>query len=394
MLRSQFLDKIHTQLGIHPVCALLGPRQVGKTTLAKHYAEKYFPHNTVIFDLESPTDLARLENALLTLGGITDSLIIIDEIQRRPDLFPILRVLADDATKKRSFLILGSASRDLIRQSSESLAGRIGYIELSPFSLWETKESEKLWLRGGFPRSYLASSDAQSFLWREQYIMTFLERDIPTLGFAIPPEHMRRFWLMLCHYHGQIFVAREIGKSLMISDHMVRKYIAILAGTFMIRIVDPWFENIHKRQVKSSKIYFRDSGLLHGLLGISSQKELLTHPNHGSFWEGFILEEVIRVFDAKPGEYFFWATQAHAELDLLLHKRGKKIGFECKYTDKPTITKSMRIALEDLRLDHLGVLYPGKEIFPLAEKIVAYGHETIASGAFQKALQLDYLLHS
>src|SRR5262249_3894834 len=261
-----------------------------------------------------------------------NQLIVIDEIQRSPELFPVLRVLIDEHKTHRKFLILGSASRDLIRQSSETLAGRIGYIEVMPFSLDEVKKTAQLWLRGGFPRSFLASTDEDSYLWRQSYIATFLERDIPSLGFQIPPQQMRRFWLMLANYHGQLFNASELGKSLGISDHTVRKYLDILAGTFMIRVLSPWFENLEKRQMKTPKIYFRDSGILHALTGIRSANELDTYPKLGSFWEGFALEEIISQHRATQEECYFWGTHSGAELDLLLVKNGKRIGYEFKYT--------------------------------------------------------------
>ncbi|HXW85804.1 MAG TPA: ATP-binding protein [Candidatus Bathyarchaeia archaeon] len=385
MNRRSFLDQIIVQFRVHSVCALLGPRQVGKTTLARMYVAEYAP-DAYFFDLENPLDLARLENPMLALEGIMHTLIVIDEIQRRPELFPVLRVLVDQEKAKRRFLILGSASRDLIRQSSETLAGRIGYIELPPFSLFETPDMPRLWLRGGFPRSYLATTDDDSYLWRQNYVTTFLERDIPALGFAIPAGQLRRFWLMLAHYHGQIFNASELSRSLSISDHTVRKYLDILAGTFMIRMLLPWFENMQKRQVKSPKMYFRDSGILHALVGIADTQQLQTHPKLGSFWEGFAIEEVIRTLQASSEECYFWATQASAELDLFIVKKNKRIGFECKYTDAPKMTKSMHIAQQDLSLDHLAVLYPGTTIFPLEKKVTAYGLETLATGEFMQQI--------
>lgn len=386
MKRDTYLQQIDALFRVHPICWILGPRQVGKTTLAKKYIEKTKLENLYYFDLENPIDLARLENPMLALSNITDGLIVIDEIQRRPELFPILRVLVDQEEKKRTFLILGSASKDLIRQSSETLAGRIGYLELPPFSLFETKESDRLWLRGGFPRSYLAQTDDDSFLWRQNYIMTFLEKDIPNLGFRIAPQQLRRFWLMLSHYHGQIFNANQLGNSLNVSGHTIKNYLDILAGTFMVRILPPWFENLKKRQVKSPKIYFRDSGILHALLGIKETKQLHTFPKLGSYWEGFALEETIKALDAKIQEVYFWATHANAELDLLVVKENKKLGFEFKYMDAPKLTKSMRIAQEDLQLDHLAVLYPGKTSYPLEKGITAYGLEMISSGDFAKKL--------
>jgi len=374
MKREKYLKAIEMQFRVHSACAILGPRQVGKTTLAKMFLEQDGKEGFHFFDLENPLDLARLENPMLALSKLAGKLIVIDEIQRSPELFPLMRVLIDEKQKNYQFLILGSASRDLIRQSSESLAGRIGYLELAPFSLDEVDHaSEPLWLRGGFPLSYLARNDEESFLWRQSYITTFLERDIPNLGFQIPPQQMRRFWLMLVHYHGQIFHAHELGKSLGISDHMVRKYLDILAGTFMIRILLPWHENLEKRQVKSPKIYFRDSGILHALIGIRTQEEMDVYPKIGSFWEGFALEEIIRQVGAVSEECYFWGTQAGAELDLLIVKNGKRTGYEFKYVDAPKITSSMRIASEDLNLDHLYVIYPGELTFPLSEKITARG---------------------
>jgi len=385
--RDSYLKEINMHFGVHPVCALLGPRQVGKTTLAKMYAKTYNSNDVHFFDLENPLDLARLNNPMLALSDLSESLIVIDEIQRKPELFPVLRVLVDQEEKNRKFLILGSASRDLIKQSSETLAGRIGYIELPPFSLFEVKESKKLFLRGGFPRSYLASSNEKSFLWRSNYISTFLERDIPNLGFEIPPQQMRRFWTMLAHYHGQIFNASQLSRSLGISDTTVRKYLDILAGTFMVRTLSPWFENLKKRQVKSPKIYFRDNGILHTLVGIENEKQLHVNPKLGAFWEGFALEEIIRTLKLSTQECYFWATQAKAELDLFIIKGGKRLGFEFKYVDAPKTTKSMHIAIQDLKLDHLGIVYPGNKIFPIRKNITAYGLETIATGDFLKKIQ-------
>ncbi len=385
-IRRSFLSKIHETFDLHPLCGLLGPRQVGKTTLAKQYVETYFKNDAVFFDLENSRDLDKLQDPMLTFSHISERLIVIDEIQRRPDLFPLLRVLVDQPDSKHLFLILGSASRELLKQSSETLAGRIGYIELPPFSLAETHDSFRLWMRGGFPLSYLASSEEKSFKWREDFIDTFLETDIPNLGFQIPASQLRRFWLMIVYYHGQTFNASAISRSMGISDHTVRRYLDILAGTFMVRILTPWHENLEKRQVKSPKIYFRDSGILHALSGIYEKNQLLNDPRLGAFWEGFALEEIIRTVDATSKECYFWGTIADAELDLLIIKRGVRVGFEFKYAYSPTISKSMRIAINDLKLDHLAVVYPGDEIYPLAEKITAYGLDTISSGLFQEKL--------
>jgi hypothetical protein len=376
IIREHYLKEIKLQFQVHKICGVLGPRQVGKTTLAKQFAQNFKPLSTHFFDLENPSDLARFDNPMMFLSSLMtheDILIILDEVQHLPDLFPILRVLAD--TKPGKILILGSASRELICKSCESLAGRIGYVEVMPFSCQESADTQNLWLRGGYPRSFLAESIEKSFLWREAYIRTFLEQDIPNLGFNIPAQQVFRFWMMLCHYHGQTFNASDINRSLGISNHLCRKYLDILSGTFIIRTLHPWFENISKRQVKSPKIYFRDSGILHALLGLRDMKQLTGYPRLGSFWEGFALEEILRAYRAKQEECFFWATQSGAELDLLLHRNGKRLGFEFKYSDAPKITQSMRIAQEDLKLDHIYVIHPGHGSFPMTETITAYGLE-------------------
>lgn len=372
MKRAIYLEQIKRHLRVQPICAILGARQVGKTTLARQFATEY-PGKVEFFDLENPIHLASLETPMLTLSKYADYLVVIDEIQRRPDLFPILRVMVDDPDKKYTFLILGSASRDLIHQSSETLAGRIGYIELPPFTLFDVHDSDKLLIRGGFPKSYLAESEEDSFLWREGYINTFLEKDLPSFGFDVPVRLMYRFWMMLCFYHGQTFNAHEIAKSLMLSDKTVTKYLDILAGTFMIRVLQPWFENIKKRQVKTPKIYFRDSGIFNALSSIHSITELAKTPKIGSLWEGFALEETINCLQIRSNDCYFWSTHNGAELDLLAFKNGKRLGFEFKYSDSPKITKSMNIALEDLNLDHLYIIFPGKFRFPMNEKTTACG---------------------
>jgi predicted AAA+ superfamily ATPase len=368
MERLKYLNAIAEQFEVHDVCAILGPRQVGKTTLAKQYVNNYYKDDHIHFDLENPVDLAKLENPLLTFSNNKKSIIVIDEIQLRADLFPILRVLVDQNVRYK-FLILGSASRDFIQQSSETLAGRIGYIELPPFTLNETADSQKMLLRGGFPKSYLALDQTKSYLWRKNYITTFLERDIPNLGFNIPATNLRRFWLMLTHYHGQTVNYSEIARSLMISDNTVRRYIDILAGTFMIRVLQPWFENIAKRQVKSPKLYIRDIGILNALIGIENKEMFENNPRLGTFWEGFALEQLLSFFNSDADNAFFWSTQAEAELDLLIFKEGKRLGFEFKYTDAPRTTKSMHSSLNDLKLDHLYVIYPGQQSYQLTENI-------------------------
>ena len=364
------------------MCAVLGTRQVGKTTLARQYAEQHTQEPVHFFDLENPFDRARLDQPFTALSQL-EGLVVIDEIQLVPDLFPILRVLVDE--RPRQFLILGSASRDLIHQSSETLAGRIGYLELTPFGVEEVSDVRTLWRRGGFPRSFLASSEDESQIWRQAYITTFLERDIPNLGFQIPAVQMTRFWMMLSHLHGQIFNASEIGRSLGISDHTIRKYLDILVGTFMMRSLQPWFENIGKRQVKSPKIYFRDSGVLHTLLGLKTQEDIERHPKLGASWEGFALEEVIRIHRARSEECYFWGTHAGAELDLMILKNGKRLGFEFKYTDSPKLTPSMKIALEGLELDHLMVIYPGEKFYDLNPQVSVVG---LQSSRF-RSLSLD-----
>lgn len=365
MERPLYLHEIEKQFRIHKVCAILGPRQCGKTTLAHMYAaSQALPVS--FFDLENPYDLAQFENPMLALENL-EGLIIIDEIQRRPELFPTLRYLVD--YKKQRFLILGSASPTLLHQSSETLAGRIGYIELSPFNIEEVKEIFPLWIRGGFPLSFLAPSLEDSWTWRKSYIQTYLEKEIPTLGFKIPSQHLYRFWTMLAHYHGNIFNSHELGRSLDISSHTTRKYLDILAGTFMVRVLQPSFANISKRQVKSPKIYFRDSGIFHTLLNLKSYEDIRSHPKLGASWEGFALEQIMSITQTSSHDAFFWGTQSGAELDLLILKEGKKIGFEIKYTDFPKITPSMKSAFSDLELSHLFLVYPGKAHFSLATSI-------------------------
>lgn len=371
--RPSFLTRINYAFQIAPVCALLGPRQCGKTTLSRAY-EKTIRGPIHKFDLEDSTDLARLENPKIILEPL-EGLIIIDEIQRRPEIFPFLRVLVDQL-KERSFLILGSASQELIKQSSETLAGRISYIEMTPFQLSEVEEEQKLWVRGGFPKAFLSPNIEISFDRRKNFIRDFLEEDIPTLGFQSSPQLIRRFWNMLAHYHAQIFNASEIGGSLNISYKTAQHYLDILEDTFMVRRLNPWYENILKRQVKSPKVYFRDSGILHTFLGIKSLEELQGHPKLGASWEGFALEEIIRAMKVDPEDCYFWATQNRAELDLLITKDNKKMGFEFKYTDAPKLTKSMRISIEDLKLSELNVITPlSNAYFPLESNIFVYGLE-------------------
>lgn len=348
-----------------PVTAILGPRQSGKTTLARAVTADHF------FDLENPRDAARLEKPQLSLEPLS-GLIVIDEIQRIPNLFPLIRFLVDTRGDQR-YLILGSASRDLIRQSAESLAGRIGYHELGGFRLGDVGADSwrRLWLRGGLPRSYVARTDEQSLRWREQYVATFLERDIPQLGISIPSVTLRRFWTMLCHYHGQILNHAEFARSFGVSDLTVRRYLEILEGTFMIRLLQPRYVNIGKRLVKRPKLYLRDSGLLHALLAIHDERDLTSHNKLGASWEGFALEVAARAIGKRNEELAFWATHSGAEVDLFWQEHGKNWAIEVKYADAPRLTPSMAAALKDLDLVHLWILYPGDRAYPLAPQVGA-----------------------
>ncbi len=347
------------------VVALLGPRQCGKTTLARQFVS---PDSLNYFDLEDPQSLARLSQPSIALRALK-KLVVIDEIQRRPDLFPLLRVLADRSPLAARFLILGSASEDLLRQSSETLAGRLETVPLEGFRLADLGASaqSRHWLRGGFPLAYTARREADSVNWRRQFLQTFLERDLPQLGIEIPAIALRRFWNMVAHYHGQIWNASELARALAVSQPTVRRYLDLMTGVFMVRQLTPWFENLGKRQVKSPKVYVRDSGLLHSLLGIANQRDLENHPKVGASWEGYAVEEVLKSF--RPDEAYYWATYNGAELDLLLFKNGRRIGIECKRADAPTLTPSLRMALADLKLDHLYVLYPGDKAYALGKKV-------------------------
>ena len=351
-----------------PAVALLGPRQCGKTTLARQFS-RVWNKETQFFDCENPRDLNRLSDPLTTFKDAR-GLVVIDEVQRVPDLFPVLRVLIDKPSSAK-FLILGSASRDLIRQSSETLAGRISYLEMGGFTGEHvmTSSIDRLWIRGRFPRSFLAHSEKASYQWRQDFIATFLERDIPNLGFKIPARSIGRFWTMLAHYHGQLFNASEIGRSLGLSDHSVRRYLDLLCGTFMIRQLKPWHYNTKKRIIKSPKVYFRDTGLLHTLLSLEDEKDVLSHPKLGASWEGFALEETICRLRLSGEDVFFWGVHTGAELDLVFEKKGKLYGIEVKYSQAPSFTPSMRSALTELSLMHLWVIYPGEAKFPLTKSV-------------------------
>jgi predicted AAA+ superfamily ATPase len=379
--RQQLIQRIRFQLDVHPVVAILGPRQSGKTTLANMYSERVTNETVTRFDLEDPTHLARLESAKLALEPL-EGLVIIDEVQRAPGLFEVLRVLVDRENNPARFLLLSSASRELMRQSSETLAGKIGHIELTPFSLEEVGRDniDRLWFSGGYPPSFLAESEAAGNTWRKEYISTFLERDIPNLGFSIPPATLRRFWMMVAHYHGRTVNYSEIGRSFGASDNTIRKYIDLLSATFMIRQLQPWHENINKRQVKAPKIYIRDSGIFHTLLGIEQNEALQFHPKLGPSWEGFAIEEIIRHYGAPDEECYFWSAYGRAELDLLILNSTKRIGFEIKHTDTPRVTRSLCTAGDDLKVDELYIVHPGKDRFPLDRGIEAVGLSAILEG--------------
>ncbi len=353
----------------YPVVALVGPRQCGKTTLGRALAARGRGH---YFDLERGPDFDRLANALLALERLR-GLIVLDEVQRRPELFETLRVLADRRPLPARFLLLGSVSPYLVRGVSETLAGRIRFIEMGGFHLGEAgaDRADRLWIRGGFPRSFLAGSEKGSYEWREDFIATFLERDVPRLGFSIPAETLRRFWYMVAHYHGQVWNAAEFARSLGASEPTARRYLDLLAGAYLVRPLEPWFENLAKRQVKSPKVYFRDSGLLHAMLGIRTREDLERHPKVGASWEGFCIENVISRVGARASECHFWATHQGAELDLLVVRGRRRLGFEVKFTDSPKVTPSMRIAMQDLGLDRLDVIHGGRQTFPLARDIRA-----------------------
>jgi len=369
--RPEEIAKLKKLLHAYPVVGILGARQVGKTTLARMVVDR-LGRPSARFDLEDPADVARLADPMLALSPLK-GLVVIDEIQRRPGLFPVLRVLADRRGHPARFLVLGSASPGVVRQSSDSLAGRIAYHTLAGFGLDEigVDHFNRLWMRGGFPQSYLARSAAVSYLWRRNFVQTFLERDIPVLGFNIRSETLRRFWSMLAHYHGQIWNTSEFARSFGVADTTIRGYLDILSGTFMVRQLSPWHQNIAKRQVKSPKVYLTDSGILHALLGLHSADDIEGHPKAGASWEGFVIEQVLRRLQAAPDECYFWATHAGAELDLLVVRGRKRIGVEVKRTVAPAITPSMRRALADLKLGRLFVVHAGTETFPLQKNITA-----------------------
>lgn len=364
--RQRAAARIQEAFSVHPAVTLAGPRQCGKTTLARAIAAS--AAESTFFDLEAAVDRRRLELPEQALADLT-GLVVIDEIQRQPALFETLRVLIDRADNNARFLLLGSASPALIKGVTESLAGRVGLVDLGGFDLGEigAESWRMLWLRGGFPRAYLAPDEQSSSLWRQNFACTFLERDIPQLGITLPAETLRRFWTMIAHYHGQTWNAAEFARALGASESTARNYLDILTGAFMVRALPPWFENLKKRQVKSPKIYVRDTGLLHTLLTLEREEELAGHPKVGASFEGFVIEQLLAALETINAH--FWATHAGAELDLLVLHGGKRYGFECKLADAPATTRAMRVALEDLGLEKIWVVYPGKESYRLDEKI-------------------------
>jgi predicted AAA+ superfamily ATPase len=374
--RTSILSELNNALARSRVVVLVGPRQSGKTTLARQLIDE---NSVNYFDLEDPASLARLDEPMTALRPLK-GLVVIDEVQRRPDLFPVLRVLSDRIDTPARFLILGSASGNLMRQTSESLAGRMERIAIGGFSIAElgSKDEQQLWLRGGLPLSFLAESDVNSIAWRKNFIQTLLERDFPQWGVRVAATALQRFWTMLAHYHGQIWNAAEPARALGVSESTTRRYLDLLSDAFMIRQLQPYYASLKKRQVKSPKIFVRDSGLLHQLLGIDSMKSLYSHPKVGASWEGFVIEQVLLM--EPHDEAFFWATHQGAEIDLILRRGDALYGIECKRADKPRITPSIRIALDDLILKHVFVIYPGIQRFPLTSQVEAVPLQALSKG--------------
>ncbi|MCY4215226.1 MAG: ATP-binding protein [Gammaproteobacteria bacterium] len=386
MERKAFLGKVGDYFRSHPMVGILGPRQCGKTTLAREYVASLRSSTPErrraihYFDLEDPEHLNRLADPKLALEPL-EGLIVIDEVQRAPELFPLLRVLVDRRPRRQRYLILGSASRALIRQSSETLAGRIAFLELPPFTAFEAGNLQRLWLRGGFPPAYLAKTNADSMVWRKAYVTALLERDLPALGIDFAAATMRRFWMMLAHRHGSLLNASELARSMDVSQPTVKRHLDILSGTFMVRLLQPWHANVHKRQVKSPKLYVRDAGLLHALLNLPDLESLRAHPGIGASWEGFALEQAIQMLGAESAECHFWATHTEAELDLLVVRGSRLRAFEFKYTSAPKPTRSMHSALKDLALDRITIVYPGNETYPLTPNIDVTNLAALAGNA-------------
>ena len=368
-IREHDLSRIRLLLGEFPVVALLGARQVGKTTLARQLAAAY-SEPVAWFDLEDPADLARLDDPGLELRPL-EGLVVLDEIHRLPDIFQLLRVLADRPGPPARFLVLGSASPELLRQTSESLAGRVAFHELDGFGLDEVDNLERLWLRGGFPRSYLARSEPASRGWRDGFIRTLLARDLPELGSTIPSATLRRFWAMLAHWHGQIWNGAEFARAFGVSHATVRRYLDLLTSVFVVRQLQPWFENISKRQVRSPKVYIGDSGILHALLGLTTRTDIVSHPKVGASWEGFVIQQIAHLLRASAEQCYHWSTHTGAKLDLLVMDGARRYGFDVKRSEAPKLTRSMRSALETLNLDRLDVVHAGTERYEMAPRVRA-----------------------
>ena len=367
--RRDHLRRVALLLREYPVVALLGARQVGKSTLARQVAAAHRRPATW-FDLENPSDLARLTDPGIELRPLR-GLVVLDEIQRLPDVFPLLRVLADRPRTPARFLVLGSASPDLLRQTSETLAGRVAFHELDGFGLREVDDVERLWLRGSFPRAYLARSESASRRWREGFIRTFLERDLPGLGGAVPSTTLRRFWTMLAHWHGQLWNGAEFGRAFGVAHTTVRRYLDLLTSVFVVRQLPPWHENVGKRQVRSPKVYVGDSGLLHTLLGLHTREALVSHPKVGASWEGFVIRQIIHLLAARPEQCFHWSTYSGAELDLLVVAGARRYGFEIKRTETPRLTSSMRSVVDTLNLERLDVVHAGAHRYSMAPRVRA-----------------------
>ena len=367
--RTHHLRRLRLLLREFPVVALLGARQVGKSTLARQLAASR-RGSVTWFDLENPADLARLADPGLELRPLR-GLVVLDEIQRLPDVFPLLRVLADRPRTPARFLVLGSASPELLRQTSETLAGRVAFHELDGFGLKEVGDLERLWLRGGFPLSYLARSAPASRRWRDGFIRTFLARDVPELGSLVPSAALRRFWTMLAHWHGQLWNGAEFGRAFGVSHTTIRRYLDLLTSVFMVRQLQPWHANIAKRQVRSPKIYLGDTGILHALLGLTTREEVVSHPKVGASWEGLVIQQTIHLLAAHPEQCFHWSTHSGAELDLLVVAGNRRYGFEVKRSEAPRLTPSMRSAFATLELERLDVIHAGTERYQLAPGIRA-----------------------
>jgi hypothetical protein len=363
--RQQYIELIQSELNIFPICALLGPRQCGKTTLARQFASTY-QEPVHYFDLEDYTDLAKLDNPKIALDEL-EGLIIIDEVQLRPSLFSYLRVLVDK--KPIKIILLGSASRDLLQQGSETLAGRISFLDIAPFSLQEVNDQKTLWTRGGFPRSFLAATDESSFRWRQAYVQTYFEKDLRTLGVTLPPRKILNFWNLLAHFHANVVNYAEMARFMELPASTIKNYLGLIEGTFLIRTLAPWHVNMKKRLVKSPKLYIRDSGIYHLFQNLTTYQSVIHDLKRGPSWEGFALEEVIKALRLRTEECYFWATHQEAEMDLVTNYKGKMLGFEFKSTDSPAITKSLRMAQEALNLDHIYIVTPIEESFPLEKNV-------------------------